>query len=945
MKRLLTILPLAILLAVSATAQTSFPPANTSQITNMVVNGAYMSPAGMYTWWTYIGMPYVNSHGGGGGTTYLFSNTNAGFAGQVFTSGTNVVISTNAPDADATNVNWSDIIGRPDAVTNYQPVVHFDILQGLQDSTTTNINMISREAFDDIGIKSYGWNTREAYDVGGNCIFGWSSQAAMSNYILSAIGGLPAPSGSSLKFSPTNLPVSTPWITNAGNVVYGTNTADGTSITNVNAATVGGLTPAQLVAQQLTYYVWGSSNGIVTNPYATKLATIQSPSSLVTWTSTVPNIYNGTNLGYASIARAERPASLQKGLAIVHLPVMWTGSGVATHTMLANITVLESNGVVVTNFVGGLANVTKTVSTHVDFEVPICCDVSIASQNRDIVVYFTTVSGWGGDTIQVLSQDGELCYFQLSAVAAGVYQTVADMVNYVPVTNNVPSYASDVLDPTGWVTNDTIGTFVVVNNGTNINLSLTNATPMKFYMNGRLTNITSVSATIPTNQGNWFIYYRNPDMALVITNVAWSLSDGQIATLYASGTNPPIVVRETHGASMDWATHRRWHLTEGAKIVSGFDFTTNGARGALFTTGQFFDEDILCTSATTQTNFLVASRDDGTPYMVYRGPRTSVIITNPVNGSLQYDSNGVMADVATGGGGSYTAYWFYGMPNINSNSTVVVVAGQTQGSLTAVRATNPPTLLPNFFSQEAILLARGIWRNSATISFIEWADFRRSSLSGVSVPSGITGTFTNMNATIVNGQVVAASDGTGGGGTDIGSSVTLIGTNGLNILLTNAQDSGVGEFREYVAGSLVRTSFGTSNTTFTGAVTANGGITVPNSINQPLAYDGTGTNILINYASMAGNINRSYYISVVTNSTVSLTNMTAGASFTVEFIPAGVYTLNFPTNYIAGLCKITPPVFGQQLTMPTASGSRMKVVFSGWQTGTNATFFQKPIFP
>jgi hypothetical protein len=73
----------------SALAQTIQPPANRSQVTNMVANGYYVSPAGLGDFYNYVLIPYVAANAGG--------NTNALTAGQaaiVTAAVTNVVEAT-----------------------------------------------------------------------------------------------------------------------------------------------------------------------------------------------------------------------------------------------------------------------------------------------------------------------------------------------------------------------------------------------------------------------------------------------------------------------------------------------------------------------------------------------------------------------------------------------------------------------------------------------------------------------------------------------------------------------------------------------------------------------------------------------------------------------------------------------------------------------------------
>jgi hypothetical protein len=83
----------AILLVVMVTwlpAQTLQPPANTGQVTNMVANGYYVSPAGLGDFYNYVLVPYVANNAGG--------NSNALTAGQsavVSSAVTNILEGTN----------------------------------------------------------------------------------------------------------------------------------------------------------------------------------------------------------------------------------------------------------------------------------------------------------------------------------------------------------------------------------------------------------------------------------------------------------------------------------------------------------------------------------------------------------------------------------------------------------------------------------------------------------------------------------------------------------------------------------------------------------------------------------------------------------------------------------------------------------------------------------
>ncbi len=64
---------------VSALAQTAQPPATTSQATNLVANGVYISPSTLGDFWYSIGIPYVLANGGTGGNPNAITNTSISF--------------------------------------------------------------------------------------------------------------------------------------------------------------------------------------------------------------------------------------------------------------------------------------------------------------------------------------------------------------------------------------------------------------------------------------------------------------------------------------------------------------------------------------------------------------------------------------------------------------------------------------------------------------------------------------------------------------------------------------------------------------------------------------------------------------------------------------------------------------------------------------------------
>lgn len=354
---------------------------------------------------------------------------------------------------------------------------------------------------------------------------------------------------------------------------------------------------------------------------------------------------------------------------------------------------------------------------------------------------------------------------------------VTNALGYLPAMNGATVglssnvlWSADAQEPTGFIAGGPIGAFSATQSGSAISLSWSCSPAAKMYMNGALTNIASVAVTVPTNRALYFVCWTNGQAwgsePQVSTNV-WSLQDVQLCTVFADSTNVPIVMSETHG-TMQWSTHRRIHLDAAlaAAYIDGFTYANVG-RGVSFAAGRFFDEDLLHNIPST-TNLIFSYRDGTSGWMTYTGQKNYGMLTNTATGSLQYDSNGTLTDA---GASAYMNVWYYALPNANTNLSIIAVLGRTSGSSTTANNELPPALLPGFASAEAILIARGMWRNTSPIAFSLWTDYRASKVTGSgSITSGATGSGDPAAVTVVNGVVTAVSTSTGG---------TIQGTNVL----------------------------------------------------------------------------------------------------------------------------------------------------------------------
>ena len=321
------------------------------------------------------------------------------------------------------------------------------------------------------------------------------------------------------------------------------------------------------------------------------------------------------------------------------------------------------------------------------------------------------------------------------------------------VSSNV-AWSPTVKDPTGFLDTQA-GSYICTNITSGASNWFTWTGSNSVLMNGVQSTLTNVSILVPTNTGTWFIYKPNGGSSFIVTNAAWDLSDLQLATVYSDGTNAPFTIRETHGV-MGWQTHRRFHLDPqlGGAWISGFTFATNPPLGATIGSGTFFDEDIFHSTPQTTNIWLAWQKVGGTALNYRLG--VNLIYTN-ATGGLQYDNAGTLTDAAIN---NYVNHWIYVIPNADTNKQIVSVIGRTASiSLSTIRAEDPPTLIPGFASQEAVLLHRATFRNQAgNPTFIESTDYRQSKLSGGSTISGATGTFSVLSASVVNGIITSASE-------------------------------------------------------------------------------------------------------------------------------------------------------------------------------------------
>jgi hypothetical protein len=194
----------------------------------------------------------------------------------------------------------------------------------------------------------------------------------------------------------------------------------------VNALTVGGLTKEQLVAQTITYYVWGSLTGPYTNPIS-RLAQIASPSAESVRTNTYLSVTNGQFLGGLSVSTNESPRTLTKGMVYIHNNLETTSTNDCV--IQGTLYIYESDQTtLVQRFDGELVHIMRDRSIHsYDLGISVTNDVMINDENRIMLFRTRLISGWAGDTIRALSQDGYLTRIVLTGPLTGVYASSTEL--------------------------------------------------------------------------------------------------------------------------------------------------------------------------------------------------------------------------------------------------------------------------------------------------------------------------------------------------------------------------------------------------------------------------------------------------------------------------------------------------------------------------------------
>lgn len=243
--------------------------------------------------------------------------------------------------------------------------------------------------------------------------------------------------------------------------------ATAASVTNqtVDAGKLQGYTAEQLSASMLTYYIWGSQLGPYTN-FITRLAKLDSPVNLPPQTNLFLNVTNGQYLTGLSLATNEMPKVLTKG--IVYLKNVTSRTGNTTPRYLGGaLRVYEADQTtLVAQFLGSdlvLCGQDKAMNT---IGISITNDVALSDNGRIVVINSILASGWGGETVSLYSQDGNLARLEIPGAGGGVWATSLALSGHTnDMTNPHRSTLALVLTAGNSATNSlTTGPIVAIGN-------------------------------------------------------------------------------------------------------------------------------------------------------------------------------------------------------------------------------------------------------------------------------------------------------------------------------------------------------------------------------------------------------------------------------------------------------------------------------------------------
>jgi tetrahydromethanopterin S-methyltransferase subunit B len=405
-------------------------------------------------------------------------------------------------------------------------------------------------------------------------------------------------------------------------ITNGQQNVNGTGFTNVNAATVGGLSAEQLMKVGVKYYFTTNliSYGVVTGR----------TTSLTAPTNTQEVIYtggtNGTYLASYLIKPEDMPEILGKGTYSFEFNGYHKSNNRYPRIGGDLYIINASNGNVVQEFENTIGSVVNYSADNIAMPFSILIDVTndIPKDGYAFLLRTKIVDNDGDPSIEYHSLFGKGYWSGfITPFASGIFTPTSEFNSFVnaAVTNYQTSvYLNTVNPPNGFENqtnqivsfNPTTRQAVVAPVGSSFRVTAGYRT---YTYNNAVT-----SSVGPNVAGGLFAYFRASDGEFICTNTPWAISGGEAQVIFAYlDTNTPasivFTVDERHGVNISDEDHLMRHLTVGSTWASGMTIshfgadsaTAAGANGtntciAINDAGIFYDEDVRHTTAINGSN-------------------------------------------------------------------------------------------------------------------------------------------------------------------------------------------------------------------------------------------------------------------------------------------------------------------------------------------------------
>lgn len=235
--------------------------------------------------------------------------------------------------------------------------------------------------------------------------------------------------------------------------------------------------------------------------------------------------------------------------------------------------------------------------------------------------------------------------------------------------------------------------------GTRVVTLAPTATNFDVYVNGTKYTKTSQTTTIPNTTGAYFVYFDSSGTFTQSTTWDVLTTAPVIYVYWDSGLADGFAFEERHGSTMDPATHKYLHNTNGTEIISGFAASgydlagaggnaTNAFNTFAIAAGVVADEDI---------NFTTSALSDGVAYTIFNRTgatgtwtwtKTNTIPHKVGTTFPQYNQwTGATWQLTEGQSLRYYNYFVFATTSLDAAFQIIIIPGQLEHSSLAAAQT------------------------------------------------------------------------------------------------------------------------------------------------------------------------------------------------------------------------------------------------------------------